>query len=118
MSKILILTAAFGEGHNAAARALATAFDRERGPGTAVTEDIFALAAPRYNNMVRRVYLSLINRAPKLWIRFYRWSDRSKVAEKRVRFFFLETRVLRKLLAREQPDAVVCTFPVATLLLA
>ena len=116
MSKILILTASFGEGHNAAARALAAAVDREAGPGTAVIADVFALAAPRYNELVRRSYLSLINRAPKLWIRFYRWSDRSRMAAD-PRFFFRELRVLRSILAKEKPDAVCCTFPVATLLL-
>ena len=115
MSKILILTASFGEGHNAAARALAAAVDREAGPGTAVTADIFALAAPRYNELVRRSYLNLINRAPKLWIRFYRWSDRTSLVHPR--FFFRELRVLRGILAREKPDAVCCTFPVATILL-
>ena len=117
MSKILILTASFGEGHNAAARALAAAIDREAGPGTAVTADIFALAAPRYNELVRRSYLSLINRAPKLWIRFYRWSDRSSLVANTPSLFFREMRVLRGILAREKPDAVCCTFPVATLLL-
>ena len=117
MSKILILTASFGEGHNAAARALAAALDREGGPGTAVTADIFALAAPRYNELVRRTYLNLINRAPKLWIRFYRWSDRSSLVATKPAFFYRELRVLRQILAREQPDAVCCTFPVATLLL-
>jgi len=116
MSKILVLTASFGEGHNAAARALVTAFDREGGSGTAVMADIFALAAPRYNELVRRSYLSLINRAPKLWIHFYRWSDRSRVVAN-PRFFFRELRLLRQILAREKPDAVCCTFPVATLLL-
>jgi len=118
MSKILILTASFGEGHNAAARALAAAVDRAGGPGTACVADIFALAAPRYNNLVRRSYLALINRAPRLWIKFYRWSDESRIAERQVRFFFREMRVLRALLAREKPDAVCCTFPVCTLLLA
>jgi len=117
MTKILVLTAGFGEGHNAAARALAAALDREAGPGTAVIADIFALAAPRYNELVRRSYLSLINRAPKLWIRFYRWSDRSSLVANTPALFFRELRVLRRLLAREQPDAVCCTFPVATLLL-
>ncbi len=119
MSKILILTASFGEGHNAAARALAAAFDREAGSGTAVISDVFALAAPRYNELVRRTYLSLINRAPHLWVRFYRWSDRSSLARGSLgqRFFFRELRVLRQVLDREKPDAVCCTFPVATLLL-
>jgi processive 1,2-diacylglycerol beta-glucosyltransferase len=119
MSKILVLTASFGEGHNAAARALVSAIDREAGPGTAVMADIFALAAPRYNELVRRTYLNLINRAPGLWIHFYRWSDRSSLVTGSFgpRFFIRELRVLREILAREKPDAVCCTFPVATLLL-
>lgn len=118
MTKILILTAGFGEGHNAAARALAAALDREGGPGTAVTADIFALAAPRLNLLARRGYLALINRAPRVWIRFYRWSDRSRMVANGHGFFARETRVLRQILARERPAAVCCTFPVCTLLLA
>ena len=118
MSKILILTAGFGEGHNAAARALAEAFDREDGPGTAVVADIFALAAPRFNTLARRGYIELINRAPGAWSRFYRWVDHSRIVERRLWFFARETAVLRRLLAREQPYAVCCTFPVCTFLLA
>ena len=118
MTKILVLTAGFGEGHNAAARALAAAFDRESGPGTALIVDVFALAAPRFNHLARRGYLALINGAPRVWIRFYRWSDSSQIVERRLGFFARETRVLRQVLAREQPDAVCCTFPVCTLLLA
>jgi processive 1,2-diacylglycerol beta-glucosyltransferase len=117
MTRILILTASFGEGHNAAARALASAFDREAGPGTAVVADPFALAAPRLNSAARRGYLALINGAPLAWSRFYHWVDRSRVVERRLWFFARETRVIRALLARERPDAVCCTFPVCTFLL-
>jgi len=119
MSKILVLTASFGEGHNAAARALVAALDQEAGPGTAVMADIFALAAPRWNEFIRRKYINLINQHPRLWIRFYRWSDRSAIARSRVNswFFFRERRVLRQILAREKPDAIACTFPVAMILL-
>ena len=41
---VLVLTAGFGEGHNAAARALAKALDAAHGPGTARLVDVFALA--------------------------------------------------------------------------
>ncbi|MSU48042.1 MAG: hypothetical protein EXS37_02960 [Opitutus sp.] len=46
-SKVLILTAGFGEGHNAAARSLAAACDTLHGPGSARVADVFALTAPR-----------------------------------------------------------------------
>ena len=117
MTKILILTAGFGEGHNAAARALAAAIDREAGEGAAVVVDIFALAAPRFNSLARRGSLTLINGAPHAWSRLYHWIDRSHVVERRLWFFARETRVLRRVLARERPDAVCCTFPVCTFLL-
>ena len=57
-ARILILTAGYGEGRNAAARALASAFDAWRGPGTAHVADAFALAAPRLNEAVRRGQLT------------------------------------------------------------
>ena len=44
-ARVLILTAGFGEGHNAAARALALACDAAHGPGTARVADVFALAS-------------------------------------------------------------------------
>ena len=117
MTKILILTAGFGEGHNAAARALASAIDREAGPGAAVIADVFALAAPRFNSLARRGYVALINGAPHAWSRIYHWIDHSRIVERRLWFFARETAVLRRLLAREQPDAVCCTYPVCTFLL-
>ncbi|NBQ65409.1 MAG: galactosyldiacylglycerol synthase, partial [Verrucomicrobia bacterium] len=59
-SPVLILTAAFGDGHNAAARGLAAAI-RQQG-GNAVVADPFAEARPGPNEFARRLYLTLINR--------------------------------------------------------
>ena len=47
MTRVLILTAGFGEGHNAAARNLAAAVDAAGGAGTAQIADLFALASIR-----------------------------------------------------------------------
>ncbi len=76
--RVLILTAGYGEGHNAAARAVAAACNEAAGPGTARLLDLFALATPRLDRFVRTSYLSLINRAPRLWGRAYRWLDGNK----------------------------------------
>ena len=108
---ILILTAGFGEGHNAAARALAVACDGLHGPGTAHVADVFALAAPRLNGVVRRGYLGLINRAPHVWSAVYRWLDRSTVFPRVLRSMTRERRVLAELIRRKQPVAICCTFP-------
>ncbi len=117
MTKILILTAGFGEGHNAAARALAAAFDATAGPGTAEVVDVFARAAPRFNALARHSYLALINRTPQLWNRIYHWVDRSDFVEKRYGLFRSEQRLLAQLLLHEPPDAVCSTFPICAFLL-
>ena len=67
MTKVLILTAGFGEGHNAAARNLSAAFDTLLGPKAAHVADLYALASPRLNALLRRAYLGLINGSPRTW---------------------------------------------------
>ena len=52
MKRVLILTAGFGEGHNAAARNLAAAVEAGGG-GTEKVADLFALASPRLNRLTR-----------------------------------------------------------------
>lgn len=116
-ARVLVLTAGFGEGHNAAARALAAALDRTGGPGTARVVDAFALAAPRFDRVARRVYLALINDAPRAWSCFYDWIDRSRVVERRLWFFERTIRVLRELLVTEPPAAICCTYPLYAFLL-
>jgi processive 1,2-diacylglycerol beta-glucosyltransferase len=115
--RILILTAGFGEGHNAAARAVAAACDALQGPGTAYVADIFALASPRINSVARQGYLGIINRTPRLWNFAYRWLDRSTVFPRLLRLMRREIRVLAHLIAGESPTAICCTYPIYAFLL-
>lgn len=110
-ARILVLTAGYGEGHNAAARALASAFDRAGGAGSARIADVFALASPRINAVTRRLYLRLINDAPVVWSRVYRWIDESDFVQRHLRIFRREIEVLAGLIDREQPSAICCTYP-------
>lgn len=116
--RALILTAGFGEGHNAAARALAAGFDRAAGPGTARIVDAFALASPRLNAIARRGYLRIINEAPKLWSSVYAWIDHSNLIERRLWFFRHEIRLLASLIAQERPAVICCTYPLYAFFLA
>ncbi len=118
MPRALILTAGFGEGHNAAARALAAGFDRTAGPGAAQIVDAFALASPRLNAVARRGYLAIINETPKLWSKVYAWIDRSNLIERRLWFFRHEIRLLAGLIAQERPDVICCTYPLYAFFLA
>jgi processive 1,2-diacylglycerol beta-glucosyltransferase len=116
MSRVLVLTAGYGEGHNSAARALQAAF-AERPGGQAELVDLFALRAPRLNNLSRRAYLGLINRAPRVWSSLYRWLDRSTAAPLFFKTLGAHTRLLEKIIAEKQPDALVSTYPVYAWLL-
>ncbi len=116
--RLLILTAGFGEGHNAAARALGVAHEALHGAGSVEVADIYALAAPRLNEVVRRSYLGLINRAPRLWSAAYAWLDRSPLAPRLMQLLRRETRVLAAVIERQKPDAICATYPAYAFMLA
>lgn len=115
--RLLVLTAGYGEGHNAAAHAVAAAWRRRHGECSACVEDVFARASPRINGVSRRGYLAVINRLPRVWSAFYRWLDHSKSFPRAVRLLSDERRELAYLLAEEVPDVICSTYPVYAFLL-
>lgn len=111
-SNLLVLTAGFGEGHNAAARAVAAAWDERQGAGASRVADLCALASPRLSELIRRGYLSAINRHPRLWNRVYRWTDRSRLLPKSFGLLMRdERRILRRMLGELRPAAICSTYP-------
>ena len=117
MSRVLILTAGYGEGHNSAARALQSAFLEKPGV-TAELVDVFALRAPRLNNLSRRVYIETINHAPALWSGFYRWLDRSPRTPALLGALASHARLLAGIIQEKQPDVLVSTYPVYAWMIA
>lgn len=111
VKKILILTAGYGEGHNSAARALQAAFSEQPGIDAELV-DVFALRAPRLNDLSRRGYLRLINTAPKIWSRIYRWLDESPRAAGMFGALASHRRLLGRLIEQKQPAAICSTYPV------
>jgi processive 1,2-diacylglycerol beta-glucosyltransferase len=116
MKRVLILTAGYGEGHNSAARALQAAFN-EYPDVSAELVDLFALRAPRLNEVSRRGYLKLINTAPGIWSSLYRWLDRSPRAPALFRTLASHRRLLAEFIRTRQPTAIVSTYPVYAWLL-
>jgi processive 1,2-diacylglycerol beta-glucosyltransferase len=114
---VLVLTASYGEGHNAAARAVAAALDEAAGPGTARVVDLMALATPRLNSVIRSVYFTAINRTPRLWGRLYHWLDRNEPVPRRLSLLPATLRRLEAILAAERPAAVCSTYPAYSLML-
>ena len=115
-ARILILTAGYGEGHNAAARALEAAFNEES-PGSALVVDIFALSCPRLNALVRRAYLAAINGTPKLWKLVYALMDRPGLQARGSRLLRTPSRTLQAVIDLERPAAICSTFPAYAALL-
>ncbi|HXL24023.1 MAG TPA: glycosyltransferase [Chthoniobacterales bacterium] len=111
MKRILILTAGFGEGHNSAARGVRAGLARVAPRVEVELRDLFPETFGAFNELVRRAYLTLINRWPKSWGYVYNWLDRKKDFDQRFQRFHGLKKNLGRLLDRFQPEVVVSTFP-------
>jgi processive 1,2-diacylglycerol beta-glucosyltransferase len=110
MQRVLILTAGYGEGHNAAARALAAGL-QEAG-AEAEVRDLFLEAYGDRQRLSSRMYLQCIDRAPWIWAIVYFLLDRLPLMRWFIApsLFTMQARLAR-LLAEWQPAAVVCVYP-------
>jgi processive 1,2-diacylglycerol beta-glucosyltransferase len=111
VKKILILTAGFGDGHNAAARSLRDAIELLDEDARAEVVDLFADSYGAFNTLAKKTYLSLVQYAPKLWGGFYSMLENPFV-EKQLGGFTRLQNTLEKILAETQPDCVVSTYPI------
>jgi processive 1,2-diacylglycerol beta-glucosyltransferase len=108
---ILILTSAFGEGHNAAARNLAEALrilDPER---PVEVRDLFAEAYGPLYRIAQKGYFLFINRFPGLWGAFYRYLDRDKDVPRRVAVYKRGARLLARTISAMNPAVIASTYP-------
>lgn len=106
---ILILTAAFGEGHNSAARNLAASLAELGHP--ARVADPCLLGAPAATRLLCRLYRLVTTRAPRLWLAAYRSADRIDFRRARFPLMRAPERHLGQLLAGERFAAVASTYP-------
>jgi UDP-N-acetylglucosamine:LPS N-acetylglucosamine transferase len=111
MKKILILTAGFGDGHNAAARSLRDAIELLDEDARAEVLDLFADSYGAFNTFVKKTYLGVVQYAPKLWGGIYSLLENPFV-ERQLGGFTRLQNTLEKILAETQPDCVVSTYPV------
>jgi processive 1,2-diacylglycerol beta-glucosyltransferase len=107
-SSVLILTAGYGEGHNAAARGLHAACQQLGIPSKIV--DPFAAMGPAYDRS-RRDYLWLINTAPQVWAAVFKLIDRLPLVEFTLPLLSDVQARLAEVLTEEQPDVVVSVYP-------
>ncbi len=111
--KIFVCSAGFGEGHNTAARNLVTALN-DVGAGRVEAEflDILGHRSPKVYEMMRKGYVTLMNRAPRLWSALYRIFDSKTPMDSGViTLLGTERDAFAASLERERPAAVVSTYP-------
>ncbi|HET6407652.1 MAG TPA: glycosyltransferase [Chthoniobacteraceae bacterium] len=108
MLDLLILTAGYGEGHNAAARGLLAA-SQQLGY-TAEIADSFTALGSHYDRS-RKQYIDMINRIPKLWAFVYGWVDRIPAVEFQLPLLSGVIEELSDTLTLKQPQVVVSVYP-------
>jgi processive 1,2-diacylglycerol beta-glucosyltransferase len=112
LKRILILTAAFGEGHNSAARGIREGLMRVGGPEVRVeVHDLFAETYGSANSWALAGYLGLINQWPQAWARVYRRLDQQQKFSGNFKVFFHAKSYFRRLLAEFQPDIIIAVYP-------
>ena len=111
MKNILILTAGFGDGHNAAAQNVREALE-QISPETEVTvADLFERSYKRLNTIARKAYLGVVRYAPSLWSALFKVIDRTPWLTDGSAALGRMQRSLVDLVEEIQPDCVVSTYP-------
>jgi processive 1,2-diacylglycerol beta-glucosyltransferase len=111
VNSILILTAGFGEGHNAAARNLQEAITAVSPETPCVVNDVFRDAYGRLTRTVENGYITIINHFPSLWQTAFRIFDRTRLVEQHISWYGAAARRLTRLIAERRPSVIVSTYP-------
>lgn len=111
MNRVLILTAGFGNGHNAAAFSVRDGLETVSEDVQVEVLDLFAVCYGRTNELVRKLFLGIVQYAPKLWEGMYSMMDRTSIVEKQMRQFGKMRRALAEIIATTKPDVIVTTYP-------
>lgn len=107
--RILILTAAFGEGHNSAARNLALAL-REAGAEARV-EDPCLLGAPVTTRTLSKGYRLITTHSPKFWHKVYQHTGDVDFSKQRMPLMRKPESETARLIDEFRPHAIVSTYP-------
>lgn len=119
MTRILILTAGFGEGHNTAARNIREAIEADfAGKAEVRVVDLYALTNPRLNRVMQKGYRIAISRATRLWKAIFQVLDHPGVLERSLPLIAKMRRAFEKLAGEFQPSIVVSTYPLYSFLVA
>ena len=111
MKSLLILTASFGEGHNAAARNLREAITVKSPQINVLVSDVFLDAYGSFSRLAEKGYLAVINRLPRFWQKAFEILDHTRLLEQHIGIYGAAARRLARLVAERQPSVVISTYP-------
>lgn len=111
VKSVLILTAGFGEGHNAAARNLRDAIQAVSPDTKVEMSDVFLEAYGAFNRFVQKAYIGAINHTPIIWQGLFWLMDKTRLVEQHMGFYGAAARLLEKKIAELQPEVIVSTYP-------
>ena len=110
-SRVLILTASYGSGHNRVAATLAAEF-RRTGARPRVVDHFHDLVHPEFDRLTRSLYYAVLRRMPVLWGIAYWLGDQIPVSSPLLLGLNrLGTRRLGQLITTDRPDRVVSVHP-------
>jgi UDP-N-acetylglucosamine:LPS N-acetylglucosamine transferase/predicted metal-dependent phosphoesterase TrpH len=112
MKKVLILTAGFGEGHNAASRNLRDALEFLSDEVKVEILDLFESTYGALNTIAKKSYMGVVQYAPGVWGKIYSILDRTTALEKNLGSLTRLRHALGDIIREAQPDFVVSTYPV------
>ncbi|CAN5129457.1 glycosyltransferase [soil metagenome] len=109
--RTLILTAGFGDGHNAAAYAIAEGIAEYAGENAEVC-DLFEAVLPRLNRLLKWAYRSTITHLPGAWAALYHSSAEGWLANGSRRGLNRLCNPLELTLSKLRPARIISTYPV------
>jgi UDP-N-acetylglucosamine:LPS N-acetylglucosamine transferase len=112
MKKILILTASFGDGHNAAARNLREAIELVTDDAKVEVVDLFESTYGTLNTLLKQTYQGLVRYAPVVWSGVFSVLDNPTLFRRQMDTMGRLREALATMLQNTEPDVVVSTYPV------
>jgi processive 1,2-diacylglycerol beta-glucosyltransferase len=112
MKKILILTASFGDGHNAAARNLRDAIDLITDEAKVEVLDLFESTYGTLNLLLKQTYQGLVRYAPTVWSGVFSVFDNPALFRRQTAGLGKLRDSLAAVLHDAEPDVVVSCYPV------
>ncbi len=118
MSVIPVLTAGFGEGHNAAARAILEALGRKPGLKGELHDLFLEAYGPEKAKNQRDSYIGVANKYPRLWGCMYTALDRLPLVRASLPFVRPVEKTLNAMLDAARPPVVVSAYPLYNYMMA